>query len=90
MIISGVWTPSIRPGGARWVGCTSGEEMLSILEVISSTRLFTNLGATYNFCVRDICYNGARKDELDGDLPQVHHGRGNTSIDQVYRNIVAR
>jgi len=36
----------MRPGGARCVGCTSGEEMLSMLEVISSTRLFTNFGAT--------------------------------------------
>lgn len=46
VIISGVWTPSMRPGGARWEGWTSGEEMLSMLDVISSTRLLTNLGAT--------------------------------------------
>ena len=47
VIISGVWTPSIRPGGARWEGWTSGEDMLSMLEVINSTKLLTNLGATW-------------------------------------------
>ncbi len=47
-IISGVWTPSIKPGGARCDGCTSGEEMLSMLDVINSTRELTNFGATYS------------------------------------------
>ena len=46
VIISGVWTPSIKLGGARWEGWTSGEDMLSMLEVINSTKLLTNLGAT--------------------------------------------
>lgn len=43
-IMSGVWTPSTSPGGARCEGCTSCEVMLSIPAVISSTRLLTNLG----------------------------------------------
>jgi len=46
VIISGVCTPSIRPGGARCDGWTSGDEMLSMLDVISSTKLFTNFGVT--------------------------------------------
>jgi hypothetical protein len=37
----------MRPGGALWEGWTSGEEMLSMLDVMSSTRLLTNLGATF-------------------------------------------
>lgn len=44
LIISGVCTPSRSPGGARCVGCTSGEAMLSMEDVISSTRLLTNFG----------------------------------------------
>ena len=46
VIISGVCTPSSSPGGARCDGCTSGEAMLSIDEVMSSTRLLTNFGVT--------------------------------------------
>lgn len=46
VIISGVCTPSRRPGGARCDGWTSGDEILSMLDVISSTKLFTNFGVT--------------------------------------------
>ena len=46
VIISGVCTPSSSPGGARCEGCTSGDAMLSMDDVMSSTRLLTNFGVT--------------------------------------------
>ena len=52
-IISGVCTPSMRPGGTRWDGWTSEDKILSMLDAMSSTRLLTNLGATWrtNFSI---------------------------------------
>ena len=37
----------MSPGGARCEGWTSGEEILSILDVMSSTRLLMYFGAIY-------------------------------------------
>jgi hypothetical protein len=85
VIISGVWTPSIRPGGARWVGCTSGEEILSMLEVISSTRLFTNFGAT--------CIVVSRRKRLERDIKALllaRRDRSSRGTDPVYHSIIGR
>lgn len=46
VIMSGVCTPSNNPGGARCDGWTSGDEMPSIADVISSTKPLTNFGVT--------------------------------------------
>ena len=52
VIASGVCTPSSSPGGARCAGCTSGVWMLSIEDVMSSTRLLTNFGVTLEGRIR--------------------------------------
>ena len=46
-IISGVCTPEMRLGGILWDGWTLEEEMLSMLDAMTSTRLLMNLGATW-------------------------------------------
>lgn len=47
VIMSGAWTPSMSPGGARAVGCRSGDEATSIWFTMSSRIVFTYFEVTY-------------------------------------------
>ena len=78
VIMSGVWTPSTSPGGALDAGWKSVDVMLSILEVMSSTRLLTNLGVTCGVSVDG-------QQEESRDVPRQRPAPCNTGIDPMRR-----
>ena len=76
------------------MGCTSGEEMLSMLEVISSTRLFTNFAATCGLGLdkknqRVLDSYVSSKGEGGEDVRLGHRDRSSIGIDRACRSIIA-